>query len=134
LFNPVDLFDLTEVAANILMEEGHNFATYELAGTQTLTPAQMVEILRLTKGADIAFRQAPTEEFAAGRAVGRNFNEKQITELTAMYRHYDACGLPGNGRVLEMLLRRKPKSFADAAGQHLSSINEMAVAKGQRRA
>lgn len=122
-FNPVDLSDLAEVAATILTEDGHEYATYELAGTQALTSIEIVEILRAAKGGDIAFRQAPTEAFASALAERRGFSDKQTAELIAMYRHYDGHGLPGNGRVLEMLLGRQSARFENIAQRYLASLN-----------
>jgi NAD(P)H dehydrogenase (quinone) len=114
LFNPVDLRDVTEATANVLTAEGHEFATYELAGTERFTPAAMAEIIQATLGLDIHMRQAPTEAFAGVRAERKGWNHQQTDELIAMYRHYGGFGLPGNGRVLEMLLGRTPNSFAAA--------------------
>jgi NAD(P)H dehydrogenase (quinone) len=112
LFNPIDLPDLTEAAANVIAAKGHEFATYELAGAERLTPVDMAEILRTTLGLDIAFRQEETESFAATRAWRRGFDRRQTEELVAMYRYYGAFGLPGNGRVLEMLVNRPSTNFA----------------------
>lgn len=114
LFNPVDLPDLTEATANVLTAEGHEYATYELAGTQRMTPVDMAGILQATLGADIVFRKAETETFAAARAKRRGLDPRQTGELIAMYRHYGAFGLPGNGRVLEMLLGRAAGDFGTA--------------------
>lgn len=112
LFNPIDLPDLTEATANILTGENHEYATYELAGSERLTPVEMAAILKATLGRDIAFRQEDTESFAAVRAKRKGFDPRQTGELVAMYRHYGDFGLPGNGRVLEMLLGRPSTTFA----------------------
>jgi uncharacterized protein YbjT (DUF2867 family) len=112
LFNPIDLADLTEAIANVITEEGHEFATYELAGAERLTPVEMGAIIRATLGRDIAFRQEETESFAAVRAKRKGFDPQQTAELVAMYRHYGDFGLPGNGRVLEMVLGRPSRDFA----------------------
>lgn len=112
LFNPIDLPDLTEATANILTGDDHEYATYELAGAERLTPIDMVAILRTTLGRDIAFRQEDIDSFAAVRAERKGFEPRQTEELIAMYRHYGDFGLPGNGRVLEMLLDRPSRGFA----------------------
>lgn len=112
LFNPVDLPDLTEATANVLTVDGHEFATYELAGAERLTPVDMAGIIQTTLGVDIVFRQEETETFAAARALRRGWDARKTSELVAMYRHYGAFGLPGNGRILEMLLGRRSRDFA----------------------
>ena len=114
LFNPIDLPDLTEATANILTGEDHEYATYELAGTERLTPVEMAAILEVELGRAITFRQEDTERFAAVRGARKGFDPQQTAELVAMYRHYGDFGLLGNGRVLRMLLDREPARFADA--------------------
>jgi NAD(P)H dehydrogenase (quinone) len=114
LFNPVDLRDVTEATANVLTAEGHEFATYELAGKERFAPSDMAKIIQVTLGLDIHMRQAPTDAFARVRAERKGWSPQQTNELIAMYRHYGGFGLPGNGRVLEMLLGRDPNSFAAA--------------------
>ena len=111
LFNPIDLLDLTEATANVLIADGHEFATYELAGAERLTPVDMAGILQTTLGRNIAFRQEDIKSFAAARARRKGFNPRQTDELIAMYRHYGDFGLPGNGRVLEMLLGHASRNF-----------------------
>lgn len=113
LFNPIDLPDLTDATANILTGEGHEYATYELAGSERLTPVDMAATLQATLNRDVTFRQEETESFAERRARRRGFDPRQTQELIAMYRHYGDFGLPGNGRVLEMLLDRPSRSFVD---------------------
>ena len=43
--------------------------------------------------------------------AARNLSAEAKDEARAMYAFYDLHGLPGNGRVLGMLLRRDPRSF-----------------------
>jgi hypothetical protein len=46
--------------------------------------------------------------------AGRNLSPESKNEACAMYSFYDQHGLPGNGRVLGMLLKRNPTSFASS--------------------
>jgi NAD(P)H dehydrogenase (quinone) len=106
-FNPVDAEDLSEAVANVLLQDDHEFATYELAGTNTLSFRDMAAIAsEVTK---------TTVEAVAGTAdealAGRNLSSEAKDEARAMYAFYDRHGLPGNGRVLGMLLGRKPRLF-----------------------
>ncbi|KRB95052.1 hypothetical protein ASE22_03865 [Sphingomonas sp. Root720] len=115
LYNPVDLPDLIEATANILSAgDAHAFATYELAGTERLTPTGMGTILQEALDPAIRTVQAPITAFAQARASRRGLDQRQTGELVAMYRHYDGYGLPGNGHVLEMILGRSSHRFADA--------------------
>ncbi len=133
LFNPIDLPDLTEAAANILTSDGHEFATYELAGAERLTPIDMTQILRTRIGGDIVARQVPAEAFARSRAKQRGFDVRQTEELLAMYSHYDGFGLPGNCNVLEMVLGRKAGRFAAAITREFKLDNAgKAATAGER--
>jgi NAD(P)H dehydrogenase (quinone) len=106
-FNPVDTADLSQAVANVLLEDGHEFATYELAGANALTFRDMAAIASgVTK---------TTVEAVVGTAdealAGRDLSPESMNEARAMYAFYDQHGLPGNGRVLGMLLKRAPRSF-----------------------
>jgi len=114
IFSPVDLRDVAEATANVLTAEGHGYATYELVGAERFTPPTLVEALQATLERPLQIRQAPTEEFARARAARKGWSSVQTDELISMYRHYGEFGLPGNGRVLEMLLGRAPTRFGDA--------------------
>lgn len=119
-FNPIEVTDLVEATANILLQPGHEFATYELAGSERLDCRRMAEILSDVSGAPITLGSNDAEAFAHKRGGARGFDARQIAELIAMYRHYDDHGLVGNGNVLTMILGRSPRDFAFAAGQALA--------------
>lgn len=113
-FNPIEITDLVEAVANILLQPGHEFATYELAGSQRLDCRDMAAILSEVTGKPVALGSNDAEEFARRRGANRGFDARQIDELIAMYRHYDDHGLIGNGNVLTMLLGRPTRDFAFA--------------------
>lgn len=110
LFSPIDNEDLTAAVANILAQQGHEFAVYELAGPSPLTIDDMAAALTTQIGKPVRAEAGAPE--AALR--GRNFAPEAEQEARAMYAYYDAHGLPGNGRVLEMILGRAPRSFAQS--------------------
>lgn len=105
-FTPVDLEDLAEAAATVLLEDGHAFATYELAGPDRLGLAGMASAISGVLGRSISIqRVAPDVQ----------------PDMQAMLDHYDAHGLVGNPNVLRMLLGREPAPFADVMGRELVS-------------
>lgn len=110
-FNPIDLDDLSETVASVLGEEGHDYATYELAGADTLSFREMGDVLAGILGRPVAVREIDPET-ALRR---RNFDPEMQAQARAMYAHYDEHGLRGNSRILRMLLGREPTSFADSA-------------------
>jgi NAD(P)H dehydrogenase (quinone) len=119
-FNPIDMTDLIEATASILLQPGHEFATYELAGAERLDCRDMAEILTAVSGETVTLGSNDPEAFARRRGAGRGFDTRQIQELLMMYRHYDDHGLVGNGNVLTMILGRLPRDFAYAVRQALA--------------
>lgn len=115
-FSPIDTDDLSEAVANILCEDGHEFASYELAGPAVLTIRDMAAIASKLMGSLVEAVMGRAEEALAGRG----FTLEREREARAMYAHYTAHGLPGNGRVLAMILRRAPRSFEDSMASFLA--------------
>lgn len=103
-FSLVDLADVAEVAATTLLDPGHAFATYELAGPRPVTVREMAALL----GAEAV--RVDAQVWLAGRGLA----SYAVEALTAMFDHYDRHGLVGNPRVLAALLGRPPADPADA--------------------
>jgi uncharacterized protein YbjT (DUF2867 family) len=107
----VDLDDVAEAAAIILTGEGHAGATYELAGADVLSPAEVAGILERQLARPVRARAVPLDEWERGaRAAG--LGEYQVETLLQMFRYYERHGFWGNPRVLTWLLRRPPTTFA----------------------
>lgn len=121
-FTPVDVVDLGEAVARILTEDGHSFATYELAGAERLTFEDMAHAIGQAVGKPVAV-QAIDPALVAAQAAARGFGPSAIDELLLMMAHYDAHGLVGNGNVLRMLLGREPTIFADAVIRDLGTAS-----------
>ena len=111
-FTPVDVQDLADAVATVLIEQGHAFATYELAGSETLSfedmAAQISEMLNLR-----TIAKALDPALVLATAGQRGFSEGALEELRLMMRHYDAHGLVGNSNVLRLLLGREPARFSE---------------------
>lgn len=107
----VDLEDVAEAAAIVLTERGHEGATYELAGPETLTQRELALVLSEQLGRPVRAESIRPEDWERGaRAAG--LGEYQIETLFAMFRYYERYGFWGNPRVLGSLLGRAPSSFA----------------------
>jgi uncharacterized protein YbjT (DUF2867 family) len=100
-FTPVALIDVAEVAASALTDPRHRFATYELAGPEVLTTADMAEIAGRVLGLDVTVEVDRDAAAAAARPP----------RLQAMFDYYDAHGICGNGTVLAALLHRPPTTW-----------------------
>jgi uncharacterized protein YbjT (DUF2867 family) len=111
LLGMVDLEDVAEAAAIVLTEGGHAGATYELAGADVLSPADVAGVLERQLARPIRAQAVPLDEWERGaRATG--LGEYQVETLLQMFRYYQRHGFWGNPRVLTWLLRRPPTTFA----------------------
>ena len=107
----VDLEDVAEAAAIVLIEEGHAGAIYELVGAEALSQIEVAEILERQLACPIRAQAVPLGEWERGaRAAG--VGEYQVETLLQMFRYYERYGFGGNPRVLTWLLGRPPTTFA----------------------
>ncbi len=105
-FSLVDLDDVAEAAARVLVEPGHEHAIYELAGPAVTTVAQVAAI------AGVPARQVDRATWLAEQRG--QLGEYAISALAAMFAHYDRHGLVGNPRILAGLLGRCPTTVEQA--------------------
>jgi uncharacterized protein YbjT (DUF2867 family) len=96
-FSLVDLADVADAAARVLLEPGYVGATLELSGPVTTVRA-VAEALDLRPR---RHRAAPGTSGYAAEA------------LEAMFDWYDRHGLPGNPAVLRWLLGREPRGAVE---------------------
>ncbi len=107
---PVHLGDIAEVAATVLIQDGHAAASYELAGPETLGLGEMIAQAGAVTGREL--RTFPVDPAQIAPRIADN--PQHAAELTAMFTEYGNNGLVGNSRVLAWLLGREPTRFADA--------------------
>jgi uncharacterized protein YbjT (DUF2867 family) len=106
------LRDLGEAGVKVLSEQGHDSATYELAGP-ALTLVEAVRFAGRARGVDL---EARTVDWAdAPLPPGVADSVSRASDMRAMWQDYDRHGLRGNSNVLRMLLGRAPASFEEAA-------------------
>jgi uncharacterized protein YbjT (DUF2867 family) len=111
-FNVVDLLDLAEATALVATEPGHMYATYELAGPESLSQRDMAEALTRALGRDVVAQAVSLDAMeAAARAKG--ISDDRIAQMRIMNAHYDAHGFLGNPNVLQWLLGRPAATYAE---------------------
>jgi NAD(P)H dehydrogenase (quinone) len=91
-FGFLDLGDLGEAAAVVLLEDGHVGATYELAS-------------RVATVAELAAEAGLTAERVDGW-TGAGLDDRETSWLRAMFDYYDRHGLPAGTLTLRALLGR----------------------------
>lgn len=108
----VDLQDVAAVAAKLLTEAGHSYATYELVGTEPLSQTAVADIFSQQLNRPVEVRSIPLQTWQKNARATGNLNEETIQMLTSMFTYYAQSGLTGNPQVLRFLLGRKPTSLA----------------------
>ncbi|MFV0439215.1 MAG: NmrA family NAD(P)-binding protein [Desulfopila sp.] len=110
-FALVDVEDLGEAIANILMDKSLRNATYELAGADMLTYQEMAALISEELNRPI---QLETLDENGRRRISQSQNWTPYATETflTMLQHYDAHGFPGGNKlVLSSILRREPNSY-----------------------
>lgn len=115
----VDLDDVAEVAALVVNEPAHYYATYELCGSDFLNAHELADIMTEVSGKRVLAEQMDPEfgplSFGSPSSGG-NSSEEQDYRRDALFRlfdHYGHYGFTGNPNVLRWLLGRAPTTFAE---------------------
>ena len=122
----VDMADLAEAAAKVVLEPGHDYATYQIASDEHLSGEAIAAIIARLAGTAIGSSRIPldraVEIFAPimGTADG---NVDATTDLIVrLFSYYDRYGINGNGKVLQWLLGRPPTSFESYVSRGLKEV------------
>ncbi len=117
-FSLVDLHDLAEASAKVLVEPGHDYATYQLAGPERLSMEDCAAILSGVLGRDVKAVARSDDEFRRG-AQAAGMPAERIEGMAVMNAHYTAHGLSGNPNAMRWLLGREPTHFAEFVKREL---------------
>ena len=117
-FSLADLPDLAEAAAVVAAQDGHDFATYQLAGPQPLSQRDCAAVLTELLGKPVRAEERPLAAFR-DQAAKNGMPEWRIETMLIMNRHYTAHGLVGNPNVLRWLLQRDLHDFSDFVRREL---------------
>jgi uncharacterized protein YbjT (DUF2867 family) len=109
-FNVVDLLDLAHATAIVCAEDGHHYATYELAGPEALNQRDMAEILSQELYRPVEAKAMSIERLKEN-ARSKQLSDERIEQMTIMNQHYDQHGFLGNPNVLTFLIKKKPTTF-----------------------
>jgi uncharacterized protein YbjT (DUF2867 family) len=107
----VDLRDVAEAAAVLLTEDGLDGGTFEAVGPEPLTAPAIAERIGAWLGREVRAEDAPPE--------GPVPPPERYAEhcLRRIFDHYRAHGFTGSPRVLEALLGRPARTFAEHLAQ-----------------
>lgn len=118
-FTPVALSDIAAVAAIVLTDPQHAYATYELAGPQRLTSEQLAAEIRAVVDRPLEV-VADRDGWESG--PGASLETEARHRLGLMFDYYDVHGFAGNGNVLGWLLGRQPTTFAEWVRRHTTDL------------
>ncbi len=116
----VDLDDVAEVAAQVLIEPGHEGSTYELAGTEPLSQIDVAKVLSHALARPVRAESEPVEAWEA-RARAAGMADYPRDTLAKMFRYYDRHGLAGDPAVLKKLLGRAPTTLGEFVARATAS-------------
>ncbi|WP_063047027.1 SDR family oxidoreductase [Nocardia pseudovaccinii] len=114
----LDLAELAEVGAKVLTEDGHEYASYELAGPLT-TMKQMVAAIAAQRG--VALRPVLVPPTSAPLPPAALEKPMAAADMISTFAHYDAHGFRGNPAVFQYLLGRAPNGFAQVVDRELGN-------------
>jgi uncharacterized protein YbjT (DUF2867 family) len=116
----VDLEDVTEVAALVVTDAKHHYATYELCGDDYVTTHRLAATIAAVSGRPVTAEQAPVPRaFAVGATSGApdappsEEDDWRRDAMGRLFDHYGRYGITGNPNVLGWLLGRPPTTFEE---------------------
>jgi NAD(P)H dehydrogenase (quinone) len=112
----VDLDDVAEAAATVLINSGHAGATYELVGTPPLSQVEIAETFGQALKKPIRAEAEAIKSWEQ-RARSAGLDDYSRETLIKMFRAYARDGLKGNPNVLGWLLGRPATSLAAFAAR-----------------
>ncbi len=107
----VDLQDVAAVVAQLLTQPGHNYATYELVGTEPLSQTAVADTFSQILQRPVEVRPIPLKTWQA-QAQANGMAEEAVKTAVSMFAYYAESGLAGNPQALRFLLGHEPTSLA----------------------
>ncbi len=115
----VDLEDVA-AAAPVVLDGGHEYAIYELAGPEILDQVQIAAVLTQQIGRSVRAEAIDGTQWAENaRRAGQS--AEAVATLRRMFEYYERYGFFGNPTVLKALLGRAPATFAQVVARHMQA-------------
>jgi uncharacterized protein YbjT (DUF2867 family) len=109
----VDLEDVAQVAATVVGDRAHHYATYELCGSDFRSARELAQIIASESGEVITASLVAPRGPVSGRDVPSEEEDHRHDAMVRLFDHYGRYGITGNPNVLSWLLGRPPTSFAE---------------------
>ena len=118
-FTVIDVADVADASAAVVLGDGHAFATYELAGPELLSMGELIA----RAGATLGRRLTGCVIDPWDSTVPMEWTRSAWADVCAMWSHYDAHGLVGNPAGARITLGREPASFAEAIARSQPTLS-----------
>jgi uncharacterized protein YbjT (DUF2867 family) len=117
----VDMADVAEVAARIIGEDGHAWATYDLVGTDYLSGEQIAALIARITGVEVRAEAISVDAFLDSYLPPEARSVYTVDAFHRLFGHYDRHGIAGNPNVLGWLLGRQPTTFEQYVRRELEA-------------
>ncbi len=107
----VDLNDVADAAARVIVEPGFENAIFELAGPDPLDQNEIAQHCSSILGTPVAAVEQPRGEWLKN-ALAKGMSADQSSVLIKMFEYYDQYGFVGNPSILNVLLTHPPTRFS----------------------
>lgn len=117
----IDIRDVAAVAAKVLTEDGHVNKIYTLTGPESLTNAQVAQILTRALGREVRYINLTPDQLrpALLTAGVPEWNADALLDLQRLYREGKASDVTED---VERILGRKPANFTQFMEDHRSDL------------
>jgi uncharacterized protein YbjT (DUF2867 family) len=123
----IDLRDVADVAASVLLEPGHAGKRYELSGPEALGLSEVAAVLSRVLDRELAYQPVTPEE-AYRLWLDAGIGEPLARELELAFRLGRAAAGSAPNAVVQALLERAPRSFAETARDYASLVRRVSAA------
>jgi NAD(P)H dehydrogenase (quinone) len=106
----VDLEDVAEAAARVLLENDHEYVTYELCGSQPLNQSEIAALLTTRLNRPVQAVCVDRNDWEQ-RMLAAGMPDYPRQTLLKMFAYYEQYGFTGSPKVLTWLLGRSPVDF-----------------------
>jgi uncharacterized protein YbjT (DUF2867 family) len=117
----VDLEDVTAVAAAVVGDPHHHYATYELSGSDYVSGHQIAAVIAAESGRPVEAQEFPLEAIASRARQRRAEDEFPFDIMYRLFGHYSRYGITGNPNVLTWLLGRPPTTLLEYVRRELAA-------------
>jgi uncharacterized protein YbjT (DUF2867 family) len=119
----VDLEDVTSVAAQVVGDPGHHYATYELCGSDYVDGYEIAAVIGEVSGRSISVEHQDITEIVSGERRRRAEDEFPYDAMYRLWGHYSRYGISGNPNVLGWLLGRPPTTLREYVVRELAAAS-----------